>query len=204
LIACYRREFLSEKEKIRKEILKLREQMSEEEALRKSKLVLTQLENLPEYRNAGLVHTYVSSKPNEVDTIMLIARSLARGKRVAIPVIKDKKERKLDSSELMNLGDLTEGPFEIKEPKVFSPISLEEVDIFIVPVVAVDRSGNRIGWGFGYYDGLLSQRGKGVQSGKKPIVALAYKFQIVDRIDPSETDVCVDYIVTEDEIIKAG
>ncbi|MFZ1081393.1 MAG: 5-formyltetrahydrofolate cyclo-ligase [Candidatus Kryptoniota bacterium] len=186
---------MNEKEKIRKEILKLREQLTEEEALQKSKLVLTQLENLPEYRNAGLVHTYVSSKPNEVDTIMLIARSFARGKRIAIPVITDKKERKLDTSELINLGDLTEGPFEIKEPKVFSPVPLEEVDIFIVPVIAADRNGNRIGWGFGYYDGLLRAQ-------KRPIVALAYKFQIVDAIEPSETDIRVDYVVTEDEIIK--
>ncbi len=188
---------MNEKEKIRKEILKLRKQLTEEEALQKSKLVLTQLENLPEYRNAGLVHTYVSSKPNEVDTVMLIARSFARGKRIAIPVITDKKERKLDTSELMNLGDLTEGPFEIKEPKVFSPVPREEVDIFIVPVIAVDRNGNRIGWGFGYYDGLLRAQ-------QKPIVALAYKFQIVDAIEPSETDIKVDYVVTEDEIIKTG
>jgi 5-formyltetrahydrofolate cyclo-ligase len=176
--------------------------MSNEEALQRSKLILTQLENLPEYRNAGLVHTYVSSKPNEVDTIMLIARSFARGKRIAIPVIKDRKERTLDTSELMNLGDLTEGPFEIKEPKVFSPVPLEEVDIFIVPTIAVDRMGNRIGWGFGYYDGLLSHTQAPGQSQKKPIVTLAYKFQIVDAIEPSETDVSVDYIVTEDEIIK--
>ena len=186
---------MTEKEKIRKNILQIREQLSEEEALQKSKAVLTKLENLPEYRNAGLVHTYASSKPNEVDTIMLIARSFARGKRIALPVITDKKERTLDSSELMNLGDLTDGPFGIKEPKVFSSVPFEEIDLFIVPVVAVDRSGNRIGWGFGYYDGLL-------RSQKKPIVALAYKFQVVDSIEPSETDVAVDYIVTEDEIIK--
>ena len=188
---------MTDKEKIRKAILQIREELSEEEALQKSKLVLTQLENLPEYRNAGLVHTYASSKPNEVDTIMLIARSFARGKRIALPVIRDKKERTLDSSELMNLGDLTEGPFGIKEPKVFSPIAAEEVDLFIVPVVAVDKQGNRIGWGFGYYDGLL-------RSQKKSIVALAYKFQIVDSIEPAETDVRVDYIVTEDEIIKVA
>ena len=62
------------KKKLEKRFANSRE-LSEEEALQKSKLVLTQLENLPEYRNAGLVHTYVSSKPNEVDTIMLIARS---------------------------------------------------------------------------------------------------------------------------------
>jgi len=104
----------------------------------------------------------------------------------------------------MNLGDLTEGPFEIKEPKVFSPVPPEEVDIFIVPVIAVDRKGNRIGWGFGYYDGLLSQRGLSGRLQKKPIVALAYKFQIVDAIEPSETDVSVDYVVTEDEIIRVG
>lgn len=186
---------MTEKEKIREEILKIREAMSEDDALKRSKLVLTQLENLPEYRNAGLVHTYASSKPNEVDTVMLIARSFARGKRIALPVITDKKERTLDSSELMNLGDLTEGPYGIKEPKVFSRVPIEEVDIFIVPVVAVDRSGNRIGWGFGYYDGLLRKQ-------DKPIVALAYKFQIVDLIERTEGDVRVDCIVTEDEIIR--
>ncbi len=162
--------FLADKEKIRKEILKLREQMTEDEAIQRSKVVLTQLENLPEYRNAGLVHTYVSSKPNEVDTIMLIARSFARGKRIAIPIIKDKKEKTMDTSELMNLGDLTEGPYETKEPKVFSPVPPEEVDIFIVPVIAIDRKGNRIGWGSGFYDGFLRPQ-------NKPIVALAYNFR---------------------------
>ncbi len=177
--------------------MKIREELSEEEALQRSKLVLMRLENMPEYRNAGLVHTYLSSRPNEVDTIMLVARSYARGKRIAVPVITDKKERKLETSELIDLGDLTEGPFHIKEPKVFSPVPLEEVDIFIIPAVAVDRSGNRIGSGFGYYDNYL-------HSQKKPIVALVYKFQVVDSIEPLETDVKVDYIVTEDEIIKTN
>lgn len=188
---------LSSKEEIRTSILKLRDELTEEDALQRSKLVLMRLENLPEYRNAGLVHTYISSRPNEVDTIMLIARSFARGKRIAVPIITDKKERKLDTSELINIGDLTEGPFHIKEPKVYEPVPLEEVDIFIIPVVAVDRSGNRIGSGFGYYDNFLHQQ-------KKPIVALAYNFQVVDSIQPSENDVRVNYIVTEDEIIKTG
>ncbi len=188
---------MTEKEKIRKSVLKLREGLDEEEAVQRSKSVLRHLENLPEYRNAGLVHTYVSSRPNEVDTIMLIARSFARGKRIAVPVITDKKERKLETSELMNIGDLTEGPFNTKEPKVFEAVSLEEVDLYIVPVVAVDKKGNRIGWGLGYYDNFL-------QSQKKPVVALAYNFQVVDEIEPSEHDVRVDYIVTEDEIITAG
>lgn len=188
---------MTEKEKIRKSVLKLREELDEEEAVQRSKSVLRHLENLPEYRNAGLVHTYVSARPNEVDTIMLIARSFARGKRIAVPVITDKKERKLDTSELMNIGDLTEGPFNTKEPKVFEAVSLEEVDLYIVPVVAVDRKGNRIGWGLGYYDNFL-------QSHKKPVVALAYNFQVVDEIEPSENDVRVDYVVTEDEIIPTG
>ncbi len=188
---------MTQKEKIRTMILKLREQLPEGEALQRSKNVLTRLENLPEYRNAGLVHTYIASKPNEVDTIMLIARSFARGKRIAVPVITDKKERKLDTSELMNIGDLTDGPFNIKEPKVFAAVPLEEVDIFIVPVIAVDRTGNRIGWGYGYYDKLLSAQ-------KKPIAALAYNFQIVDEIEASDKDVRVDYIVSEDEIIKTN
>ena len=159
--------------------------------------MLRHLENLPEYRNAGLVHTYVSSKPNEVDTIMMIARSFSRGKRIAVPVILEKNERKIGTSELMNIGDLTEGPFDIKEPKVFAPIQLEEVDLFVVPVIAVDKSGNRIGWGFGYYDNFLRAQ-------LKPVVALAYNFQIVEKIDPSDTDIKVDYIISENEIIKIG
>lgn len=188
---------MTEKEKIRKAVLKLREELDQDEAVQRSKSVLRHLENLPEYRNAGLVHTYISAKPNEVDTIMLIARSFARGKRIAVPVITDKKERKLETSELMNLGDLTDGPFDTKEPKVFEAVSLDEVDLFIVPVVAADRNGNRIGWGMGYYDRLL-------QSQKRPIVALAYNFQVVDEIESSDMDVKVDYIVTENEIIKTN
>ena len=69
--------------------------------------------------------------------------------------------------------------------------------MFIVPVIAVDKAGNRIGWGLGYYDNLL-------KSQKKPIVALAYNFQVVDSIEPSDSDVKVDYVVTENEIIKTN
>lgn len=82
------------------------------------------------------------------------------------------------------------GAFNIEEPDGDSLTDISQIDMVVVPAVAYDRSGNRVGRGKGYYDRLL----EGV---KALTVGLAYDFQLVDQIDSEAHDVRVDFIVTD-------
>lgn len=90
------------------------------------------------------------------------------------------------------------GAFNIEEPDGSDILSdLKRIDMVIVPAVAYDRRGNRVGRGKGYYDRLLS--------GLKALtVGMAYDFQLVDEIDAEAHDVRVDYIITDRHIIACG
>ena len=76
-------------------------------------------------------------------------------------------------------------------------MNLEDIDLMIIPGAAFDLSGNRIGYGGGYYDILLSERRREI-----PVVALAYEEQLVDKIPSEKHDVKVDMIITDNRIIK--
>lgn len=82
------------------------------------------------------------------------------------------------------------GAFNIEEPDGDDTIDMSQIDMVVVPAVAYDRAGNRIGRGKGYYDRLL-------QGLKALTVGLAYDFQLVDDIESEPHDVRVDYIVTD-------
>jgi 5-formyltetrahydrofolate cyclo-ligase len=76
-------------------------------------------------------------------------------------------------------------------------IAIDDIDLAIVPGAAFDYSGNRLGYGAGYYDSLLAERKR-----KMLVIALAYEEQIVDSIPPEEHDVQVDMIVTDKRVIR--
>lgn len=149
---------------------------------------------MPIFNTAQTIHTYVASKKNEVDTIEIISYLFSIGKRVIVPVV-DKDEKILRHSELKSISELRKSTFGILEPEQIKEVNLSEIDLVLVPAVAVDRFGNRIGFGGGYYDKFLSQI-------NCPKVALVYDFQVVDKIETSPNDVGVDFIVTETEIIN--
>lgn len=89
------------------------------------------------------------------------------------------------------------GAFNIEEPEGDVVSDLDTIDMVIVPAVAYDRRGNRVGRGKGYYDRLLA--------GLKALtVGMAYDFQLVDEIDSEDHDVRVDYIITDRHIIACG
>lgn len=186
------------KENIRKKILSLRESLTEEEMKLKSELIQKRLFNLPEFKKAKTILFYVSTR-NEVKTERMIKSALKQGKRVVIP-LSDMKERKLILSELKDFdNELEGGTFNILEPKkeFFRLVSPEEIDFIIVPGIAFDKDGDRIGYGMGFYDKFLSSLKKHVHT-----VGLAYEFQIVNDIPIHDKDVTVDKVVTEKRIIE--
>ena len=148
------------------------------------------------FRNSKVVFFYVSAG-NEVQTRDTIKEALDK-KRVAIPIA-DKVNKTISASELLDFNELESGPFSILEPKIefVRIVNPKDLDLVIVPGIAFDVYGNRIGYGHGYFDNFL----KHISAAK---IALAYEMQIVDEIPADEKDIRVDFIITEKRIIGCG
>lgn len=120
------------------------------------------------------------------------------GKKVLLPKVDVTKSR-LVLCEINDIGELSPGYMGILEPNLGPERSrtVDDADIVILPGVVFDFSGNRLGYGRGYYDKLLSGRKK-----IAPILALAYAEQLVERIPVEEHDVRVNIIVTDIGVIR--
>ena len=82
------------------------------------------------------------------------------------------------------------GAFRIEEPDGDDTVAINDIDLVIVPAVAYDRHGNRVGRGKGYYDRLLSRS-------RATTIGICYDFQLVDDLEPDEFDIPVDYVVAD-------
>lgn len=87
------------------------------------------------------------------------------------------------------------GSFNIEEPDGDVTVDFSEIELVIVPGVAYDRRGNRVGRGKGFYDRLLADT-------KAVTIGVAYDLQLYDEIEPDEFDVPVQYVITEKGVIK--
>jgi 5-formyltetrahydrofolate cyclo-ligase len=187
------------KEEIRRKILKKRLSLSSEYIRDKSRRVFLNLAETVEYVNSRNIMFYAATR-NEVQTEEMIKISIKMGKNISVPIILPECIN-LAPSKIFDLDvELEKGKKGILEPKkeyyrLFPP---ENIDLIIIPGVAFDLSGNRIGRGFGYYDNFLRK----VRSSAK-IVALAFEMQIVRKIPNDKNDIPVHKIITEERIISS-
>jgi len=189
-----------EKDRLRREFLARRQAMKEQEVQIKSRAIQTRVEALLREQGARTVMSYVSVR-NEVRTQALIRSLLAEGIVVAVPLCVPER-LELVPCRMENLeDDLEEGHFGIPEPKENKrqPLPLEELEAIIVPGVAFDRCGYRLGHGSGYYDLFLRRLPDGIAK-----IGLAYDWQVVAEVPRSDHDVPVDLVVTETEVIAVG
>jgi 5-formyltetrahydrofolate cyclo-ligase len=182
------------KKTLRKKVLAARDGLLPGQRTAKSRKIEERLFSLPEFKSARIVLFFASFR-SEVDTIPMIRRALASGKRVVLPKVKGKE---LELFEIKNVdSDVSPGAWGIPEPRESALVKLDELDVIIVPGAAFDERGNRLGYGAGFYDKLLSEF-------KKPTVAIAFEQQIVPMILADPHDVPVKKIVTEKRIIEAS
>jgi 5-formyltetrahydrofolate cyclo-ligase len=184
------------KQNIREQILQIRKNLTVAEKVKLSRSILRNLFLLPDFQKAGMIHTYISSKSNEVDTLELIVEVLSQNKNIIVPIA-NPKTKMMTHSFLFSFNDLQKGAFDILEPKNIIPATIEQINIALIPVVAVDHHGNRIGFGAGFYDRFL-------QSLRCVKIGLAYDFQIVESIPKEEHDVQLDYIVSNNRTITCN
>ena len=179
-----------DKKALRKDLIKKREKIPDKEI--KSHEIFEKLRNLNEWKDAKIINTYVSLK-EEVDTRFIIYHALLEGKRVFCPITKGEN---LIFGEIFSFNDLIYGACGILEPKEPSNISIDEFDLIIVPGIAFDRSGYRIGYGKGYCDRFLKDIKRGIKIG------LVFDDLLLDSLSVEEHDEKVDIIITEGKIIK--
>jgi len=185
------------KKGIRKEILKKRDEMSHDIRTTKDVFIKNRLFSLREFMDAKIVFFYASFR-SEVETLSMIKESLEMGKRVVLPKVQREGHRVM-LYEITDISELSLGHMGIPEPSFSNArsLSLDVVNLIVIPGVAFDYSGNRLGYGGGYYDMLLAQKKR-----KIPIVALAYEEQLVDQIPSEPHDVKIDIILTDKRVIK--
>ena len=183
------------KERIRREIKQKREKLSKTILLKKSKQIKERLFDIDEFRDAQVVLFYVSYN-NEVFTHDMIKETQVMGKQVVVP-FSDTKNKTVIPVKLDSWDELKTGSYGILEPvrEHLKKVTVDIVDVIIVPGVAFDICGRRIGHGLGYYDKLLAET-------DKTSIGLAFEIQIVESIPVERHDVSIDMIVTEKRTIK--
>ncbi len=189
---------MQDKAELRKEVLWRRDSMSPESINQKSREIAGRLFSLPEYRAASVV-MYFLNFGKEVQTIPMVTASLGHGKKVIAPKTVP-KERRLILSQILDVeGDLAPGLWGIPEPKPdrLRPVPATQADLVVVPGVAFDESGNRLGYGGGYYDRFFAELREGV-----PLVALAFEVQVLPSVPVAAWDRRVDLVITEERIIE--
>jgi len=157
---------------------------------KKSERIIKNLLSNTDILNYDKICTYVSSF-SEPDTLFLIKYLLELGKKVYVPIT-DKNTVTISICQIYNT-DFKKGAYSIFEPKTTNFVSFDTPEFIIVPGIAFDKNGNRIGFGMGYYDKFLS-----ASSAKK--VALCYDFQIKDKIPSQNHDIKMDLIITDKNI----
>lgn len=188
---------VSTKEEIRREMLSLRHSQGSKENMDKSRAIKRKLWALVDFVQAEVVSFYISTK-GEVQTEEMVCEALAMDKRVVVPFIDNGKNLLL--TELKEPGvELTPGPYAILQPdeKYLRPVSLSQVELIIVPGLAFDHKGHRVGFGKGFYDGLLAGKGSGTIC-----VGLAFQFQILEEVPSGKHDVPMDVVISEKVLMR--
>lgn len=161
-----------------------------------SRRICLHLVSLKEFQEAGTILFFVPFDA-EVDLLPALGRALLEGKRVGLPRTLISRKA-LVFHQLFTLGELVPGPYGIPEPPATNPrLFPERSELILVPGLAFDRRGYRLGYGGGFYDRVLGR----VRALK---VAPAFSLQIVEEIPREEHDLPVDVLVTEEGVFRVS
>jgi len=184
------------KDEIRRETILKRDSLSLEEVQKMSDTISRAFIASPLFRDAQTIFLYSPIK-NEVRTDKIFRAAREAGKRVGYPLI-NHRAREIEYIEVVDTEELTSGYYGILEPPKCDGRAIRPNggDIVIVPGVAFDARGHRVGYGGGFYDRFLSEIGSEVTT-----VGLAFALQIIPIISEEPHDIRLGYIVTEDRMI---
>lgn len=168
------------KQRIRSKILSRLKTQKEEDRDRKSSIIKEKLFKTGVFKRAKTIMIFISFG-GEVNTKEMISEAKKMGKIVAVPVCK--KRKSMRPSILLDRAKLMTGLYEIYEPAIKKFVSLGKLDLVLVPGVAFDKKGNRLGRGKGYYDRFLARL-----PSKTTSIGLAFDFQILPSLPTTQRD----------------
>jgi 5-formyltetrahydrofolate cyclo-ligase len=173
----------------------VRASLSSEEIEEKSGLICRRLLEVLDGTDPLMVY---ASKPLEVNTKVLIGHLISQGKTVIVPII-EKDTKTLRLSYLKDPTVLQVSTFHVPEPVGCElPALASDIKAVIIPMLAFDKKGNRLGYGAGYYDRFLSSHPHLTRIG------IAFSCQEVEEIPADATDASMDIIVTDNDIISCS
>ncbi len=184
---------LATKIQLRKQYKQIREQLTIESVMKNSEKIATQLFQTSFWQKSSTVMLYLSFR-NEVMTDLIYQEGWKQGKTMLIPICSPQNGI-MSMSVLSSLDQLVVNRYGIRElpDHLQQIVSPETIDLCLIPGIAFDRFGNRLGFGSGYYDRYLAQIPALV-----PRIALAHNCQIFDGTLPTDQyDLPMDYMLTE-------
>ena len=177
-----------DKKALRREIGARKRALSTVEIDARSAVLAAKLYETPQYKGAKSLYAYLSFN-QEVRTNPIIERAWADGKRVAVPKVVGDAMVFIWINSFDRLAP--QGAFNIMEPIDNGPVADDETALILMPGLAFDPDGHRVGYGGGYYDRYLAAQPY------HPTVALCYDFQLYDHLDVDEYDVPVDVVIKD-------
>ncbi|KAA5545152.1 5-formyltetrahydrofolate cyclo-ligase [Roseiconus nitratireducens] len=188
-----------DKAEIRQAAAQARREMADKDGA--SDLIIRQVQAMPSYRSAKSVLWYVDVR-DEVRTRAALPSAIQTGPAVLVPYCVGDQMRLF---RLHSIDDLQPGTFGVLEPRVElrddpdRGASIADADVVLVPGVAFDAQGGRLGYGRGYYDRCLAEARPDVV-----LVGLAYQCQVCPRVPMADHDVRMDWVVTEQQLYRCS
>ena len=175
--------------------------------LSSSSAIARHLLDIPPMQNAQTVASYAPSKgePNPHGFLDLIESAGKMRPRLAFPRVVGKGKL---SMHFAAIEDLLPGSFGIPEPEIDTPlVTLNQIDVMLVPGLSFDRQGNRLGYGKGFYDQLLSTdttREAGSTGHTPLLIGISFEETLIDKVPTESHDIAMDYVVTPERVIKVN
>lgn len=188
------------KKEIRSHIKKLRNALPQSLRNEYNKQIYHRLSSLDEFKEADMLFTYISFG-SEVSTKEIINKAIQMGKKVYVPKVEDGG---MNFYEIKGFEGLIRSEFGIMEPdsqehhRYIAGLSDNSKMLMLLPGLAFDKYGNRIGYGAGYYDRYLNSHSQT----EWVKLALAYDFQVMNQIKVNKYDIPTDYIITDKRSIN--
>ena len=174
-----------DKKELRRTIRERKRAMTEEEIVSRSEALGVLFAQSEAYKAAKTIYGYLPYN-QEVRTVPMLEQALKDGKKVAVPKVYG------DEMKFLYLDDLTQvekGYAGIPEPIADGPVADDDTALVLMPGLAFDPQGHRIGYGGGFYDKFLAAEPN------HPTLALCYEFQMLPRLDTEEHDIPVDTVL---------
>ena len=184
------------KHRIRKEMRAMLVAMAPEVAASKGQRACQTLIALDEFTNAAAIMIYLKI-PNEVDVAVVAQSAWQSGKTVLVPKV-TWEHKYMTAVEITSLSSgLIQAGNGLREPQDAKPWPAEMIDLIIVPALAYDRKGNRLGRGGGFYDRFLA-----AQPTHAVACGLGFHEQIVDQLPIHAHDHPIDILVTDKQVLR--